>query len=57
MPNLTSNNLAYSVIIKNSIFLKIMHDIFNFRDTEVYICIILVLLKKADSDKIQILID
>jgi hypothetical protein len=37
------------VIIKNAIILNIIHDIFNLRDTEVLICIILVLLKRSDG--------
>ena len=38
-----------SVIIKNAIILNIIHNIFIIRDTEVDICIILVLLKKGDG--------
>jgi len=42
-------NLENSVIIKikNAIILNIIHNILNFRDTEVVICIILALLKIA----------
>ena len=36
------------VIIKNAIILSIVHNIFNLRDTEFGICIILVLSKKAN---------
>jgi hypothetical protein len=43
MPTLTYNR-ANCVITKNSITLNIIHHIFNLRDTEVVICIILVLL-------------
>ena len=42
MPNFAYNR-ANSVIIKNAIILYIIHNIFNVRDTEVVICIILVL--------------
>ena len=45
MPSLTYNR-ANSVIIKNVIMLNIIHNIFNLLDTEVVICIILVLLKR-----------
>ena len=40
MPTLAYNR-ANSVIIKNSIIFKIMHDIFNLCDIEVVICIVL----------------
>ena len=42
-------NLANSIIIKikNAIILNILHNILNFSDTEVVICIILALLKRA----------
>ena len=42
-------NLANSIIIKikNAIILNIMHNILNFSDIEVVICIILALLKRA----------
>jgi hypothetical protein len=36
-----------NVIIKNAIVLNIIHNVFNLCDTEVVICIILVLLKRA----------
>ena len=38
-----------SVIIKNVIILNNLHDIFHLYDTDVVICIILVLLKRADG--------
>ena len=37
-------NRANSVIINNAIILNSIHNIFNLRDTEVAICIILVLI-------------
>jgi hypothetical protein len=37
------------VVIKNALILKILHNIFNLRDTEVVICIILVLLRSTDG--------
>jgi hypothetical protein len=37
-----------SVVRKNSIILIFMHNIFNPRDTDVVICIIIVILKRAD---------
>jgi hypothetical protein len=37
------------VIIETATILNIIHNIFNLRDTEVVICIILVLLKRADD--------
>ena len=40
---------ANSVIINNVIISNFVHDIFNFRDTEVVICINLALLKKTDN--------
>jgi lipoprotein signal peptidase len=43
MPTLTYNR-ANSVIIKNVIMLNIIHNIFNLLDTEVVVCIILVIL-------------
>ena len=48
MPSLTYNQ-ANIVIIKNAMILNIMHDIINIRGTEVVICIMLVLLKRADD--------
>jgi hypothetical protein len=45
MPTLTCN-LANNVIIKNAIILNIIDNISNFRDAEVVICVILVLLKR-----------
>ena len=44
-------NQENSVIIKNIIFLNIMHNIFNLRETAVVICIILVLFRKVDDHK------
>jgi hypothetical protein len=48
MSILTFNRID-SVIIKNAVILNIKHNIFNLRDTEVVICIILVLLKIVDG--------
>jgi len=48
MPALTYNQ-ANSVITKNAIILNIIHNIFNLRDTEVVVCILIILLKKADG--------
>ena len=48
MPTLTYN-WAERVIIENALILKIMHKIFNLRDTEVVKCIILVRLKRQWS--------
>ena len=45
-------NRATSVIIKNAIILNIIHNIFNIRETEVVICIILDLLKTPDGSTI-----
>ena len=42
-------NRANSVLFKNTITLKMMHDIFNLHDTEVIICIILVLERMAST--------
>ena len=42
-------NRANSVLFKNTITLKMMHDIFNFHDPEVIICIILVLERMAST--------
>jgi hypothetical protein len=39
--------MVYNVIIKNAIFLNIMHNTFNIGDTEIVICIILVLINRA----------
>ena len=44
-------NQENSVIIKNIIILNIIHNIFNLHETEVVICIILVLFKRADDHK------
>jgi arginine deiminase len=41
-------NRDNSVIIKNGIILNITYNIFNIREAEVVICMILVLLKRAD---------
>jgi hypothetical protein len=54
MPTITYTN---SVIIKNTIILNIIHNIFNLRDTEVVICILLVLLKRADGLNHHLLLD
>ena len=48
MPALTYNQ-ANSTITKNAIILNIIHNIFNLRDTEVVVCILLILLKQADN--------
>jgi hypothetical protein len=48
MSTLTYNQ-ANSVIINNVIISNFVHNIFNFCDTEVVICIKLVLLKKTDG--------
>jgi len=45
----TTYNRANNVIIKNAIILNIIHNIFYVRDTEVVICIVLVLLKRVDG--------
>ena len=45
MPTITCN-LANNVIIKKAIILNIIDNISNFRDAEVVICVILVLLKR-----------
>jgi hypothetical protein len=42
MPTLTYNRVN-SVIIKNDIIVSIIHNLFNFRDTEVVISIIIVI--------------
>ena len=47
MPTFTYNGVD-SVVIKNAIILNIIHNIFNLREAEVIICLILVLLKRAD---------
>jgi len=44
-------NLANIVPTKNAIILDIMHTIFNIRDTEIVICIILIILKRANGLK------
>ena len=48
MPNLTYNQ-AKNVIIKNAMIFNIIHNIFNIRDTEDVIFIILVISKRADG--------
>ena len=48
MSTLTYNQ-ENSVITKNTIILNIIHNIFNLRDTEVVVCILIILLKKADD--------
>jgi hypothetical protein len=40
---------ANSVITKNAIILNIIHNIFNLRDTEIVVCMLIILLKKADA--------
>ena len=40
-------NQENSFITKNAIILIIIHTIFNLHDTEVVICIVLVLLRRA----------
>jgi hypothetical protein len=47
MPTFTYNGVD-SVVIKNAIILNIIHNIFNLREAEVIICLILILLKRAD---------
>jgi hypothetical protein len=42
-------NWANSVILKNAVILNFIHNIFNFRDIEFVICIILISLKKVDG--------
>ena len=42
-------NRANSILLKNTITLKMMHDIFNLHDTEVIICIILILERMAST--------
>ena len=53
MSTLTYNR-ANSLTLKSVIILNIIHNIFNLRDTEVVLCILLVLLKRA-SDHHQFL--
>ena len=48
MPTL-AYNWANSIVIKNDVILNIIHNIFNLRDTGVVICIILVLVKRANA--------
>ena len=48
MPTL-SYNRKNKVIIKKTIILNILHNIFNHRDIEVVVCIIFVLLKRANG--------
>jgi hypothetical protein len=50
IPTITYNR-ASIIIIKNAIILNIIHNIFNHRDTQDVICI-LVILKRADSHDI-----
>ena len=42
-------NRARSSIIKNVLILSNVHNIFNPRDTEVVICVMLIILKRADG--------
>ena len=44
-----SQNRENSVVIKTTIILNIIHNIFNLHDTNVVICIILFLLNRADG--------
>ena len=54
MTTLTYNQVD-SIIIKTAMILNIIHNMLNLRDTEVTICIILVVLKRADVlNQIQI---
>jgi hypothetical protein len=48
MSTLTYNR-ANSLTLKSVIILNIIHNIFNLRDTEVVLCILLVLLKRASD--------
>jgi predicted transcriptional regulator len=48
MSTLTYNQ-ANSIITKNAIILNIIHNIFNLRDTEIDVYILIILLKKADD--------
>jgi len=48
MPTLTYNR-ASRVIKENATILNIIHNIFNLRDTEVVICMLLVLYKRGDG--------
>ena len=52
MSTLTYNQ-ANSVITKNTIILNIIHNIFNLRDTEVVVCILIILLKKQMTSAIS----
>ena len=52
MSTLTYNQ-ANSVITKNTIILNIIHNIFNLRDTEVVVYILIILLKKQMTSAIS----
>jgi hypothetical protein len=49
MSTLTNQSKQNSVIIKDAIILNIMHDIFNIRNTEVVVYVILVPLTSTDG--------
>ena len=52
LPHQTSHILGRNnVVVKNSLILNIIHNIFNFRDTETVICVILVIFKRASGLK------
>jgi hypothetical protein len=48
MPDLTYSQLN-SVILKNAINFNITHNIRHLRDTDVFICVILDILKRVDD--------
>ena len=48
MPTLTQHWLRI-VVVKNALILKFIHNTFNLRYIEVVICLILVILKRADG--------
>ena len=48
MPDFTYSQLN-SVILKNVIIFNITHNICHLRDTDVFICVILAILKRVDD--------
>ena len=47
---LTHNRTNRVIIKKNAIIVNIIHNILNLPDSEIAICIILVLVQRADGD-------
>jgi hypothetical protein len=43
-----TNNQAKNVVIKNVLILKIQHTIFNLRDTEFAMCMVVAILKRSE---------